>query len=285
MKKGILLIAIGHSNYMKMAINLAASIKATDYNCPICIVHDDETIKVLKENQKFLFDKYVSCPSKAYMTNGQTEYIKAKTWMYDLSPFNETLFLDVDMIWLLRHSPLMAIQKLSGHNWTMANTGIANESYWCDIEEVKKVYKTKNPLWNYHSEFVYFKKCKETRKYFTEVKRRYLNPKLSELRIFGGARLADELAFELASIVTGQYPHKENFNPVMWYVRDDKEKHLRTYELKDKYLAYSVGGSYNPPFAKNNYNILAASAFARLGLHHPYKLKDKRSFLTERAEI
>lgn len=283
MKKGVLLIAIGHSDYVRMAVNLAASIKATDLDCPIALVHNETSISGLRSWQTKLFDKLIDCPKEAYTTNGKTEYIKVKTWMYKLSPFKETLFLDVDMIWLMKVSPLKVIERLSEFNWTMSCTGKAGFSSWCDLEEVKKVYNTNNDFWNYHSEFVYFKKCSQTRNYFSEVQKRFEHPNLKTLTSFGGARLADELAFQLASIVTGQYPHKEVFNPVMWYARDRKKMALRTYELKE--LAYSVGGHQVPSIVKENYNKLAAAAFAKMGLQYPYKLKDKRTFIPERSNI
>ena len=285
MNKGVLLIAIGHPDYVKMAVNLAASIKATDKDCPIALVHNESSVKALRASQEFLFDHLIECPEEAFTTDGKTEYIKVKTWMYKLSPFKETLFLDVDMIWFMQVSPLKAMEKLSNYNWTMSSTGKAEFSVWCDLEEVKKVYNSEDGFWNYHSEFVYFKKCTETRKYFNEVQKRFANPQLKTLTNFGGARLADELAFQLASIVTGQYPHKEVFNPVMWFARDRRQMNLRIHELKHMYLAYSVGGHRTPNIVKDYYNKLAAAAFIKVGLHYPYKLKDKRNFIPERSKI
>lgn len=277
MEKGILLIACGNEQYLKMAEVLAVSIKQVDKNAIIAVAHNFENI------DKSIFDKSIKLPKKSYITNGKIEWIKTKTYMYDLSPFAKTIFLDVDMVWLFEKPISNLFNELSGINWTMSNTGIAQYSIWADINEIKKLYKNA-VMWNYHSEFVYFEKSDKTKEYFDRVKSIYENPKIEGTN-FGGARIADELAFQLASIELNQYPHKENYTPIYWYFRDRKNAHLQPYKLSKQYYAFSVGGKFIPYTQKQKFEIIAKYQFAKSTRKYTFKLKDKMSFIPERRNI
>lgn len=276
--KGILLIAIGHIDYLRMAENLAISLKHIESGIQICLAHNYS-----EEINKNLFDKEVIVPKESYNTNGKVEFIKIKTWMYDLSPFEKTIFLDVDMVWLFNRKPSELFDECKELNWTMSNTGIAESSVWCDIKELNKLYPNKK-MWNYHSECVYFEKSKETKKYFDRVKFVYENPPLNGTN-FGGARIADELAFQIASMELNEYPHKQNWTPIFWYARDKQTAHLQPYKLSQEYFAYSVGGNKLPITIKSNYSLISNYHCQKTKLGKPYKIKDKRSIIPERMKI
>ena len=158
--KGILLIAIGSTEYLRMAENLAMSIKHVEPTMQIALAHN------YTENiNPALFDYSIEVPKESYITNDKVEYIKVKTWMYDFSPFQEKLFLDVDMVWLFKKKPSALFAECKGLDWTMSNTGLAGYSIWCDIEDVRKIYPNVK-MWNYHSECVYFNKCDVSKKSF-----------------------------------------------------------------------------------------------------------------------
>lgn len=275
--KGILLIAIGSSEYLAMAKNLAMSIKNVEPTMQIALAHNFENV------ESTLFDVLINVPFESYNTNGQVEFIKVKTWMYDLSPFQETLFLDVDMVWLFKKQPTELLNECKGLSWTMSNTGLAETSIWADIKEIKKIYPD-SQMWNYHSECVYFNKCEKSKKYFDRVKSIYENPPLKGTN-FGGARIADELAFQLASIELNELPHKENWTPIFWYARDKKTAGLQPYKLKEIYFAYSVGGNRLPQNVKNNFALISNYHAQVSKLGKPYKIKDKRTFIKERMKL
>jgi len=275
--KGILLIAIGSTEYLEMAKNLAMSIKNVEPTMQIALAHNFGTI------ESKLFDVLVDVPFESYNTNGQVEFIKVKTWMYDFSPFQETIFLDVDMVWLFNKKPSELFELCKGLNWTMSNTGIAETSIWTDITEVRKLYPS-SKMWNYHSECVYFNKCEKSKKYFDKVRSIYENPPVKGTN-FGGARIADELAFQLASIELNEYPHKENFTPIFWYARDKKETNLAPHKLKDLYFAYSVGGNRLPQNVKNNFMTISNYHAQTSKLSRAYRIKDKRTFIKERMKL
>lgn len=275
--KGILLIAIGSPEYLGMANNLAISIKNIEPTMPICLAHNYEYI------DKSLFDFEVKVPDESWQTNGKVEYIKIKTWMYDFSPFQRTLFLDVDMVWLLSKKPSELFDECEGLDWTMSNTGLSDKSIWCNIEDVRKIYPNVQ-MWNYHSECIYFTKSDKVKKYFDTVKSTYVNPDVKGT-MFGGASIADELAFQLASLKLNEFPHKENWTPIFWYARDRKATHLQPYKLSETYFAYSIGGNKVPSTIRNNFATVSNYHAKQSGLGKPYKVRDKKSFIPERRSL
>jgi hypothetical protein len=275
MKKGILIYALGHANYYRMAVVLAASIRTND-PLPICLVTD---IKVRPEHAHLF--AIVKEPIKKSIYNGsKTEYIKSKLYMYDHSPFDETIFLDVDQVLINGRKLTPVFAELKKVNITMSNTGLATSSIWADIKEVQKLYGDK-PFWNFHSEFVYFKKSEEAKSYFEASKKVYANNKIKSATRFSNATMADELSFQVAAMITGTYPHKENWLPNFWFDRNHKEARKYPHQLTG-YITYSIGGKSTPKCVKDNYNILAKHYFAKLGLSHPYQVIDKHLFLPER---
>jgi hypothetical protein len=279
MSKGILIQALGHNNYYQMAVALAASIKVNNPNLNICLVTDND----VKDNHVGLF-RMIKKPIQKSITNGEKiEYIKAKLYMYDYSPFDETIFLDADQIMIGERDLEKVFNELENIDFTMSNTGIAGFSVWANIEEVQNIYGKKD-FWNFHSEFVYFKKSDKVKKFFDTAKKVYADNKIESATKFANATMADELAFQCAAIVTGIYPHKQNWTPNFWYDRADRLKDKYPYELTD-YITYSIGGKTTPQRIKDNYNILAKHYFAILGLSNPYQVVDKMKFLPERKLI
>lgn len=274
MKKGILLIALGHPNYYAMAAVLAASIKVND-DLPVCLVTDHTVPK----QHEFLYAD-VKAPTKKSIEGG---LIKSKLFMYDFSPFDETIFLDVDQVVIEGRKLSSVFEEMKDIDFTMSNTGLAEESLWADIAEVQSLYGDQ-PFWNFHSEFVYFKKSPEVKKYFNAAKKVFEDNKIKSAVKFSGGNMADELALQCASIMTGIYPHKENWLPNFWYEINPILATKYPYQLAD-FLTYSIGGRTTPRRIKDNYNNLANYYFAKLRLTSAYQVIDKRNFLQERKLI
>ena len=112
----------------------------------------------------------------------------------------------------------------------------------------------------------------------------YENPPIKGTN-FGGARIADELAFQLASLELNEYPHMKNFTPIFWYARDKKTAHLQPYRLAKDYYAYSIGGNKMPIHVRNNYTDISNFHAKKTGHGHAHKVRDKRLFIAERMKI
>lgn len=279
MSKGILLIALGHRNYLHMAAALAASIQANDPSVQICLATD----QVIAYDHLKLFHQHVLVDPSIYTVNGKPEYIKAKLHLYELSPFQQTIFLDVDQIVLSGRKLSEVFAELTGTPFTIANTGASDYSIWADVKEVKQLYGEK-PFWNFHSEFIYFEKSRVARTFFLRAQKAYTEAKVKSATRFAGGTMADELALAIASIRTGTAPHQEGWLPNYWHARE-KVKGLFPYQIAKSYYTYSIGGPYTPHSVAQNYNNLAAYYYQKLGLQNPYTAKSKSGWLRERQKI
>jgi len=294
MTKGILLIACGHPNYGSMALNLAVSLKVTDPDVKIALAFAGESLNHIQQYPLLdYFDKMIPVQPEAYTRNDNVEWIKAKTFMYDLSPWDETIFLDVDMIWHPVQKATDVFAQFKKVNLTFQNRGFLDlsgdnldpkYSMWADVNDVKALYRfKKGKYYQLHSEFVYFKKSEKVKTFFDTAKHEYDNLLVDNF-VFGGG-IPDELPFGIAMIKTGLYPHATPFTPVYWEVTEKRDMHRNPRELYETFVAYSTGGSFHADKMKQFYNTLAQFYFNKAGLQYPYKLTDKRAYLPERKNI
>lgn len=287
MTTGIVILACGHPYYGNVATNLAMSLKSHS-NLPIHLVWHGKALAHVQDRLKF-FDSMSECPEEAYMKKGFIRYFKAKTFMYDLSPFDNTLFLDADIIWLNRPVDEI-INQLSDVDFTIQNRGFLDlkgsqkhKYFWANYGEMQRKYSGvgTSRLYSLHSEFVWFKKTEENKKYFDRVKEIYENPPVHP-EIFAGD-VADELAFGIACIEQGKEPHQTPFVPVYWQ-QLDKNDGLEIPVIQKKYYGYSVGGNSHPRIVEEKYNILARAYASQNGLS-PQLLKKKKGLLPERNRM
>jgi hypothetical protein len=288
MKKGIVIYALGHTNYYRMAENLAASLVANgarDRGIRICIICDSKEKLVYPH----LFDDFVLLDTDKFMQNGKVVFNNATVLVYELSPYATTIKLDADMIWIEGRNPSLLFNELNEVDITFSNRGYGwnkGNSVWAHEHEIMKEYKLskKDKLYKIYGEFLYFKKNKTIASYFKKVKEIYNSPKVF-CHDFANGSMTDELAFQIACMLTKIYPHQDDFTPV--YNRFlGYDNLLRKYPFElEGYYGYSIGGNITDAFQKNNYNILAKHYFAKLGLSNPYQVEDKRTFLPERMKL
>ena len=188
MKKGIILIALGHQNYFRMAVNLAATIKAGNNEIPISVVVAENKTHFKEYAERQLFDQIIIASEESYTNKktGKTEYIKAKTYIYDFTPYQETLFLDVDIAMLPSRNISTVFEELKDFSFVISSDNnylpetFTGSYIWANPKEVAEVYGFENKkFYNYHSEIIYFKQSKENKKYFDTAKKIFTNPKLS----------------------------------------------------------------------------------------------------------
>ena len=284
MSRGIVLIALGHPNYGELAANLAISLRNNDSTMPIHLIYSDGVLKELSEAHKSLFTNLELVPESCITKNGKINYLKAKTFVYDLSPFHETIFIDVDTMWLQSKSIEQLFNELSDIDFTMQNRGVIDlenpvekkEKYlWASIHDVQKKF-AKGFLYYLNSEFIYFKKTDKVKSLFEKAKEYYENPTIPTTAFNGD--VADEIAFGLAMIELGIYPHKINYVPVYWFLMEGNKS---IDKIKDDYYAYSVGGNRTAEDIRKKYNNLMKAYAYKLGLT-PFPIKQKRHYLPER---
>lgn len=283
-ERGVIILALGHPNYGEMAFNLCASIKASNRDMPVHLVHHGNSLNHLNEAQKSLFDSMAVCPDEAIVKNGKLAYFKAKTHLYELSPFRETLYLDADTIWLYQKSIISFISELSDvTDFTMQNRGVMKGKYmWANPEDIYAKYPGKQ-LIELNSELIYFKKTEDVKIFFEKAKELFMNPGIAA-SLFAGD-IADELPFAMAMMELDYYPHQSPYVPVFWFLADGRQGTSIQYALTHGYYAYSVGGHRTTEDVSNRYNSLARAAVSIVGITPAFRVKPKRRYLQERVKM
>ncbi len=286
--KGILLIAVGHPYYGKIAAALVATIRVVDNATPIHLAYSESAVKYLSKDELALFTSMDIVPSEYYGTKKGIQYIRTKMFMYDLSPFENTLFLDCDLLWL-KKQPLELFEQLEGNSISYQNYGYADLSsevpsdfnMWAKVEDIKKAYQLQaGRYYQIHSEVFYFEKGSIAKKYFKAALKIYDSVKV-KAKVFAGA-VPDELPFAIASAQLEVFPHEDDFKPSYW---TNLSVHKHFYQLNDEYYLISMAGINHSSSVIDSYNIHTSAAYHKLGLQQPYKWKNKKSFLKERKTI
>lgn len=171
MNFGYLLIVAENTeiDYLKMAYALALSIKITQkegYD-KVAIVLDKKE-KLTRFNSSWVFDHVIEWSEETFWDG--------RSWMYDLTPWESTICLDVDMLFFRDYSHWV--------EYFLDNEDlyIANKSFTYRGEEVTSIAyrKTfdKNDLPNLYSFYTFFKKDNDTTKEFFNLAKIILkNPK------------------------------------------------------------------------------------------------------------
>ena len=106
MTRGVTLIAIGGSGYLKWAVNQAASIKFHSPNIPIQLIVSKGLYEDAKRHTS-LFNFFTPLNDEQWQDEqGRLFPAKLKTSFYDLLYFDESIYFDVDGITLKDITPL-----------------------------------------------------------------------------------------------------------------------------------------------------------------------------------
>lgn len=288
--RGIVLIAAGSPYYGQWALNLTMSIKFT---CP------DAKITLLQYGNGFnhvhyysyLWDKVIQLPEETVTRNGIPNLLRPKVCLYDYTPYDETIFIDADVICFPTKKITDLFDQLSEVEFTIgcrSHITPANEvqgkEHWTPAKELLKTHAKNSEQEIYHlsSEFIYFKKTKATKKFFTEAKKYFDNPGVGYLRFANG--VPDELAFQIAMLKTGLKPHSVPFLPFYWEPHEKKQ--LRYPELiKTGFYGLSMGGNANYEVPLSNYQFMSKFYAQQFGLKNHFPMLNKRQVIEHRTNI
>ncbi len=285
MSEGVLILALGNPFYGNYACQLARSIKATSPDVKIACAYAGN---VLSHNRNLPFDELIEVPSEYYTSDGLVDYVKAKTYLYELSPFERTIFVDADVIWLPQKPITQLFNEFKEINITFANRGKEKLSeakngfiHWAKPSDIARVYGEDGWLYNLASEFIYWRRDKTIEEFFKVAQQVYVDPQIEYKRF--GTHLPDELAFEIAIIKTGIELHASPFVPFYW--EQAEKRALNVQQMYKEYYGYSLGGNVNTGQVANIYNNLANHYNKKLGINGYFPAKDKRSWLPERKTL
>ena len=289
MSKGVVILALGHVNYGNYAMQLARSIKAVD-ECNITLLYNHTAIGHIKDLFT-VFDTAIEVPREYYITNGLPDYVKAKTYLYELSPYEETIYIDADVIWLPQRKISDLFNNLSDIDIIIGNRGKESLKeakkgfiHWADPSDIIHVYGSEGNIYNLSSEFMYFKKCDKVEVFFNLAIIAYLNPKIKFKKF--AHHLPDELAFIIAMIQT-QIEFFSPYIPFYWEQFEVKStrKTKPIFEIYKEYYGYSMGGNTNTKNQEQIYNNIANISNKKFKVNGYFPAKSKKNWLVERKDL
>ena len=256
---GILIIAVGHPQYARMAENLARSIRFQS-DIPICLAWGGKSISALNGNSFKYFDEMIEMPKDFYHT-WHDEYLRPKVNLDQITPFKETLYLDADMIWLpWKHAKIdLLFEQLKDVDFAMpyrSSCGLSNPkkggSDWCDLNELKHKYKFNDETYyNVSSEIMWFKKKDIIRK----ARKHYDTLKVNLTHHLGNS-IPDELPYSIALMEKELKPNPfDSWRPVYW--ENVEVKNPLPGQKIENFYAFSMGGAQTRPSTQKYYNNLA----------------------------
>jgi len=288
-ERGILMVATSHAYYGRLAYNLASTIKGVE-DFPIAIVRDDKSLTHLSIAQRSVFDIEIPLPEKA--SGGFTP----KLYINELSPFKQTLYLDVDMLWLPFRTPTQLFDELKDCDYTGITEGWydittdnhTNERkdyyFWADLKEILTTYNlTEGIMYQWRSEVIYFNKTEQINKFFKDCQKIHANPNLKTIRKFG-AHVPDELSINISSAINEIDPHRVKWTPAYWHkLHQDRVPQIG--ELQQWYLL-SFGSNHSLPSVKRLYDKVTSISLKKQGRQHVFGLHSKKEFMSvERNKI
>lgn len=302
--KGIVIVALGHDNYRRMAFNLAMSIRVSNPDAQIALISNAGVKDKFNIFEKQYFSHFIEVDEKDYSINGKREIPLAKTMIYELSPFNETVYIDSDSIWIKNKkvSDLFNTYKDINFGFTLYHPNAHypvdsdNSNFWFKegetARDLRKYFKLKKDAYYYHlqSSFLYFKKSKEAEQIFARAKDLFITRDF-QFRDWADS-MPDELAFSLSLLNLNfkiENPYKDIFfYPMSEIVDNGTKRGVKPTEralIEKNYFFISMAGHIMSKGLKDLYNDHVKWNYAQhQNVKNPFLWIDKRDYLKERVK-
>ena len=281
--RGICIITAGSPYYGGWALNLAMGLKHTDANTNITLLNYGLGNNHIKP-YLHIFDNVIDISKEMVTRNGFESMIKSKLWLHELSPYDETIFIDADVIWFPFKPISQLFDELQGVDFTIGCRSLSEldskpRLVWSKSEDLKQFG---DKCYNLSSEFIYFRKSDKNAKFFELCRSIFDNPPVAYTRFDGG--VPDELAFQIAMMMTDIKPHKTPFLPFYW---ESYEKKMRKVPeiYNTEFYGYSIGGAAINSHQKMIYDNLVKFYSSKFGIKNPFLCKSKKDLFKTRTLI
>jgi hypothetical protein len=301
--KGIVIVALGHDNYRRMALNLALSIRVSNPSTQIALICSEGMKDRFNYFENKYFNHFIEVKESDLLINGKREYPLIKTMIYDLSPFDETIYIDSDSIWVKNKKvqSLFDLYQKQDIGFTLyhrdAHYPVDSDqtNFWLKegetIRDLRKYFKKlPSDAYYYHiqSSFLYFKKSDIAKKFFNKAKELFIK------RNFGfrdwADSMPDEFAFNLA-LLNLNLRFEEPYKDIFYYPMSEKldkgnkvgvKASERGY-IEQNYFFISMAGHIMNKSLKDLYNDHVKWNYAQhQNVRNPYLWIDKKDYLKER---
>jgi hypothetical protein len=299
-ERGVLLVALGHPNYGRLAANLALSIRANDppdARIPIALAWADQALQGLSAQQVDLFDSLIECPQAHFHTPQGRHYPRAKTCLNALSPFAHTLYLDVDTlvfppvahqpqgrVWAVLDELVADGAALSFHNSGTAGVLRSGHVWGAPLADIWAAYGLApgTPLWEMNSSLLYWRRCTETEAWFDRAQTVMDHPRIHFTEWAGG--MPDELALEISLAQAALSPHQPDWHPLFFWDYGKAYGYDRQ-QIRAQHIGLTLAGNRLPPIARRLYNELIVPLAYAAHDPHPWKYQEKHRWLKERKRL
>ena len=161
--------------------------------------------------------------------DNRKDYFKAKTHLYELSPYDQTMFLDVDTLWQKPIEPLFDALEAVGFAmnnrefYDLRNYEAIKDTagHWARVRSYVECFGMK-PHWvEMSSFFIYFQKNAQNKAFFEKVKANSENTHHAHpanVSIYKNGMRPDEPFFSSAAYEMQYYPMGMPFKPVYMYI-------------------------------------------------------------------
>jgi hypothetical protein len=286
--KGFFLIATSHPYFGRMAANLASSIKAASPESKICVVADEIGLKHLNSAERNLFDIVIDAGEIGAGIDGA---MNARLNLPNLTPFDLTISIDVDTIWLPKADPNRLFKLLDDFDFTIVNEGYVDLStgkehsrrsytHWADVDEIKEAYDLTGKLYKVRGEFIVFRNTDAVATMFAGARDIRENPKVDVQKL--ALAVTDEFALNIAMNLHSFEPHSDNWQPAFWPTLDGG--FIPAVHKLVGFYAMSFGGAQLPRSAAKIYETIAKGSAYKTKVPFRFPLIAKRSFSPERRD-
>jgi len=286
--RGVLILATGNSHYGKLAFNLAMSLKANDRLCQIALVCEPETLSNLSDLHKGFFDYIIDIPKECITHNGEPHHFKAKTELYWLSPFNKTLFIDADSLWIPKRKVSWLFGELEGIKFTVQNNcyydvlqrktiGANNYIFWGNIDEILSYFDITDRLIQTNTTLMYWERSEIAEKIFTTALEIYENDNAPKQKKKWG--YADEFCFNVSMRLNNFEPHEIPWRPVFIHFLNTG---VNNSLMMSNYWLITNGGAKTNPVLVKFYNTLVNAYCVTEKVPDRYYHIDKEKVIAER---
>lgn len=279
---GICIAALGYEIYGSFAISLAISIKVSDKSCKIALLCDEQSIKHLTSEELEIFD-YLIKVEEDYKEVG---YQIIKLMVYKYTPFERTIYLDADSIWLDKKISWL-IGEMSNKDFYIGLAGnylVKNDqrpkndyTFWGVPKTICEYHKIKEVLPQTVSGFFYFKKSEFATKVFKLALDVYHDEKTPDVKWANGK--ADEYCFNVA---LGLLNYTQDKFDVFYF--DKLHKEYDPEIVYNSYWGIAVGGNKISYKLKTIYDKLVEFNANKLGILPKRYAENKKDIIPERNQ-
>lgn len=250
---GVCLIVVGDSCYAQYAYNFAASIKHVDEDAKIAIFTYGTCINILNEEQKNIFDNIIFIKTDDLYIDGKMHPNLFKLFLYKYSPFEYSVYIDVDSIWVSKFKFSQMVD-----NYIRDNIGFVGQCRdvidltknsklygFCDVQQLNSHFiLNSNIAYQLHGQFILFNKSEENIRFFEESVKIYLYQMTNDINGWKWFDTpSEELSMTIATLTLPFQLHN-NVRKIAPVITQDEDMH-EIDRISSKKLILSINGSEN----------------------------------------